>query len=152
VSAMHIYYRVIAAASCLALPLAAVAADSKAGAAKGVAMEPVSMGNVVQLVIALVVVLLAIAGVGWMVRRLGRFPAGTSGVLKVLGGLAMGQRERVVLLQVGDKQLLVGVAPGRIETLYVLDEPLAVADGAAPVMKGFSKRLSAAIKQRAATS
>jgi len=149
---MHLYHRIVAAVGCLALPLSAVAAEGKAGAAKGVAMEPVSMGNLMQLVIALVVVLLAIAGVGWMVRRLGRFPSGTSAMLKVLGGLTVGQRERIVLLQVGEKQLLVGVAPGRIQTLHVLDEPLPAADSGTAPMKSFSERLSAAIKHRAVAS
>lgn len=149
---MSLYYRIIAAVTCLILPLAAVAAAGKADAAKGAVMEPVSMGNLVQLVIALVVVLSAIVGVGWMVRRLGRFPAGAGAMLKVLGGLAVGQRERIVLIQVGEKQLLVGVAPGRIQTLHVLDEPLTVADSGAAPMKSFSERLSAAIKHRVAAS
>jgi flagellar protein FliO/FliZ len=30
-----------------------------------------------------------------------------------------------VLVQVGGKQLLLGVAPGRVNTLHVLDEPIA---------------------------
>ncbi len=32
--------------------------------------------------------------------------------------------ERVVLVQVGKQQLLIGVAPGRVSTLHVLDEPV----------------------------
>ena len=36
----------------------------------------------------------------------------------------MGARERVVLIQVGKQQMLLGVAPGRVQTLHVLDEPL----------------------------
>jgi flagellar protein FliO/FliZ len=41
--------------------------------------------------------------------------------MRVLGGVALGMREKVVLLQVGKKQLILGVTPGRIETLHVLE-------------------------------
>jgi flagellar protein FliO/FliZ len=45
--------------------------------------------------------------------------------MKVLGGLSVGQRERLVLVQVGDKQILVGVAPGSVQHVMAFDEPLA---------------------------
>jgi len=41
------------------------------------------------------------------------------GTVAMLGGVAVGSRERVVLLKVGDTQVLVGVAPGRVSTLHV---------------------------------
>ena len=43
---------------------------------------------------------------------------------KVLASLPVGTRERIVLMQAGDRQIVLGVAPGRINTLHVLDEPL----------------------------
>jgi flagellar protein FliO/FliZ len=44
--------------------------------------------------------------------------------MKVLGGISVGQRERLVLVQIGSKQLLVGVAPGSVNHVMVFDEPL----------------------------
>ncbi|WP_172600428.1 FliO/MopB family protein [Sulfurivermis fontis] len=64
----------------------------------------------------------------------------------MLGGVPVGQRERVVLIQVGNKQLLLGVAPGRVQTLHVLDEPInvtAVPSGG----ESFAERLTAALKK-----
>jgi flagellar protein FliO/FliZ len=68
--------------------------------------------------LALVIVLILIAA--WTLRRLNQFSAAHGGRLRILGGVSVGTRERVVLLQVGEKQLLLGVAPGRVETLHVL--------------------------------
>jgi flagellar protein FliO/FliZ len=42
----------------------------------------------------------------------------------VLADLPLGQKERAVLIRVGTKQILLGVAPGRVSTLHVLSEPV----------------------------
>ena len=58
----------------------------------------------------------------------------------------MGPRERVVLLQVGDTQLLLGVTPGRIQSLHVLDQPVSYSDIGTEA-SSFAGRLMAAIKR-----
>ncbi len=50
----------------------------------------------------------------------------------MVADLRLGPKERAVLLQVGGTQLLVGVAPGQINALHVLAEPLAAQAAAAP--------------------
>ncbi len=59
----------------------------------------------------------------WGLRKAAGFSgsAANAAKMRVLGGLALGMREKVVLLQVGKKQLVLGVTPGRIETLHVLE-------------------------------
>ncbi len=58
----------------------------------------------------------------WMVRKAGGLTSTTAGQMRILGGLSLGAKERVVLLQLGNKQLLLGVSPGRIEALHTLEE------------------------------
>jgi len=41
--------------------------------------------------------------------------------MRIVGGLSLGMREKVILLQVGKKQLILGVTPGRIDALHVLE-------------------------------
>ncbi|MEQ1529988.1 MAG: flagellar biosynthetic protein FliO [Methylococcales bacterium] len=41
--------------------------------------------------------------------------------MRIVSGISLGMREKVLLLQVGKKQLVLGVTPGRIETLHVLE-------------------------------
>lgn len=71
--------------------------------------------------LALLLVLAALMAFLWLLRRL----SGASGLgtrhLRILGGVSLGVRERVVLLQAGNKQLVLGVSPGRIQTLCVLE-------------------------------
>lgn len=72
--------------------------------------------------LALVVVLLAIFACAWVVRRLRTFGRPPSRQLAVLDDLAVGQKERVVLVGVGGKRLLVGVAPGSVNLLQILPD------------------------------
>lgn len=96
---------------------------SKAQSATTGITQPLSANYLIQYALGLVVVLVAVLSLVWILRRVGRLQSSAGGVLKTLGGLSLGARERVVLIQVGDAHLLLGVAPGRIETLYVLDHP-----------------------------
>ncbi|MDH3638090.1 MAG: flagellar biosynthetic protein FliO [Gammaproteobacteria bacterium] len=71
-------------------------------------------------VLALIIVL--IFGATWLLKRIGRFNRSADGLLSVVSVLPLGSRERIVLLQAGPRQLLLGVAPGRVSTLHIFDE------------------------------
>ena len=110
--------------------------------------DPVSTGYLGQLVVGLVIVLLCIIALAWVARRFNRLQSTPDGSLRILGGMSMGARERIVLVQVGTKQLLLGVAPGRINTLHTLDEPLeAVTDAHLQHGRGFAEKLATAINR-----
>ncbi len=128
----------------LALSVAVAVSPSAALAA-----DPSAVGGIVQTLLGLTAVLAAIVGVAWLLRRVGRLPAGAQSVIRVLGGASMGARERVVLVQVGETQMLLGVAPGRVQALHVFAQPVVIARGAAPTpASAFSERLMALLKQR----
>ena len=81
----------------------------------------VSTADVAQWLLALLAVLAIFAIAVWLLRKTGGFsPAGKS-QLALLGGLSLGMRERLVLVKVGDKQILLGVTPGRIDNLMTLE-------------------------------
>lgn len=128
---------------------AAVAADSASQKTiPSLTNEPVGLGNYLQMFFGLFIVVGLIVGMAWFMRRMGNMNGVTAGNLKVVGGVSVGQRERIVLVQAGEQQLLVGVGPGTIRTLHVLDEPISpVNQGAAPA-SGFAEKLHAAIKNR----
>lgn len=88
--------------------------------------DPMSSSYLLQLVIGLFVVLLCILALAWFAKKMNRFQSFSDGSLKIIGGISMGARERVVLLQVGEEQLLLGVSPGKINTLHVLDTPIEI--------------------------
>ena len=100
-----------------------------------------------QIVISLVLVLLIIFVSAWMLRRFGRFPGVADGQLKVLGALSVGQRERILLLQVGDEQILVGVTSSRISTLHHLNSPVEIPENAKSLSGSFAEKLTAAMQK-----
>ncbi len=81
-----------------------------------------SVGGIGQVMLSLLLVLAAIFVAAWLVRRL----RGAGGVrasrLQVVAQVSLGQRERAVVLQVGDQQLLLGVTGGQVNLLQVLPE------------------------------
>jgi len=100
-----------------------------------------------QIMLSLVLVLLIIFLAAWILRRYSRFPGVADGNLKVIGALSVGQRERILLLQVGQAQILVGVTSSKITTLHQLEEPVKVKDNV-PMSSQFSKRLQEALKPK----
>ncbi|MCF6345336.1 MAG: flagellar biosynthetic protein FliO [Thiomicrorhabdus sp.] len=100
-----------------------------------------------QIMLSLVLVLLIIFLAAWVLRRYSRFPGVADGNLKVIGALSVGQRERILLLQVGQAQILVGVTSSKITTLHELEELVQVKDNL-PLSSQFSKRLQDALKPK----
>ena len=85
-------------------------------------VEPFSLMNMLNMVMGLVVVVALILGLAWVLKKYGRLPVNNQVEMKVLGGLSLGTREKAVLVQVEGKRLLLGVAPGRVNTLHVMGE------------------------------
>ena len=80
----------------------------------------VSSGSIVQVILSLLFVLGAIVLVAWILKRI-NLPQNVAGsALKVVSGVAVGQRERIVLVEVNDTWLVVGVAPGRVTALHTM--------------------------------
>ena len=91
------------------------------------APHPVGIGGLGEVAFALIVVLAAIFVVAWVVRRMRLGGNRVAGGLDILADVPLGQKERAVLLKVGNQQILLGVAPGRVNMLHVLPEPLELA-------------------------
>jgi flagellar protein FliO/FliZ len=80
----------------------------------------ISAGSIAQSLMGLLAVLAVIAAAAWLVRRLAVAPGAPAGAIKVIAGAAVGQRERVVLVEVGGTWLVVGVAPGHVTALHAM--------------------------------
>jgi flagellar protein FliO/FliZ len=109
----------------------------------------VSSGGVVQIIFSLLLVLAVIVLVAWLLKRMNMVQQGHGNLLKVLGGVAVGQRERIVLVEIKDTWLVVGVGPNQIRTLHSLPKPEGV-DLSAPAQPGgdpgkFAAMLSSAL-------
>jgi|GEM_PF-214999 len=124
----------------LAAASAAVAAPQRAQ------ILPLNAERLLEMVLGLGVVLALIVLAAWVMRRVLRIQPSVNGRMRILGALSLGARERIVLLQVGGSQLVVGVAPGRIQTLHLLDEPLPVTPEEAEQTVSFQRQVRAALR------
>jgi flagellar protein FliO/FliZ len=61
--------------------------------------------------------------------------------------MSTGTRDRILLLQVGEEQILVGLTPGRIEKLHVMSQPIEVAEGE-QISTSFADKLNSLMSQR----
>ena len=86
-------------------------------------VSPVSFGGMVQVLLGLGLVLAAVAGSAWLLRRFSPGQIGAGGAVKVIGGVALGPKERLVLVEIGETWLVLGVAPGQVNTLHSLSKP-----------------------------
>lgn len=86
-----------------------------------------------QVVGSFVVVILLLVAVLVMLKRFNGIGSSISGDMRVISSVSVGQRERAVLLQVGEQQVLVGVGPGNVRTLHVFDEaPIQASEQSVP--------------------
>ncbi len=91
--------------------------------ASGVATATYSpAGQIIKMAIGLVIVLVMIFLLAWLARNYMGFNPSSNTSLKPLAGVLVGQKERVVLMQVGERQILIGVAPGQINLLHVIEK------------------------------
>ena len=87
------------------------------------AQEPpgaIGAGSFMQVFAGLALVLALVFGAAVLTRRLGRVPGLSNSAIRTVAAAAVGTRERVVLLEVGESWILVGVAPGQVRALATL--------------------------------
>lgn len=139
---------IICLAYCLGLSffsITGIAADSSE--AKMLTTSPVNTGAMLETLLGLVLVLACIAFLAWLLRRTGRFNSAASGEMKIIAGLSLGPRERAILLQVGEKQILVGVTAQQVQTLHVLEQPINTSKEQSETTS-FADRLQQIVQQR----
>lgn len=73
---------------------------------------------------ALTGVLLLIFAAAWLLRRLQQSQGGGRGHLRVVSVLPLSAKERVVLVQAGEEQVLMGVSSAGIQHLHTLSSPV----------------------------
>lgn len=123
----------------LLLPFSALAAEPAAQAAMPMAGSGIT-GQLLQLLLGLLLVVGLIFLLAWLMRRVQQLGPRGGQVIKVVASQALGPRDRLVLVQVGGEQLLLGLTPGRIAPLHVLKEPVHLPDGE-PASTEFAQRL-----------
>ena len=121
-------------------PVAAVSAAAE------IAPDPFSTEAVLQLILVLIFIIALILALAWFARRsMGGGQGGQQ--MRVIAGLPLSAREKVVLVEVGKEQILLGVAPGRVNLISRFEEP--VVNSSLPSSGAFGQRLAEALQKGA---
>lgn len=87
-------------------------------AARGATIEPLSVGNILTTIGALVLVLGVLMVSAWLLRRSRLALGGGSEPIEVLAQRSLGVKERVLLLHIAGQNILVGSAGGQLRKLH----------------------------------
>jgi flagellar protein FliO/FliZ len=92
----------------------------------GAPVSPLSAGSLAQLTLSLLLIVGLIFAISWLLKRFRIAVPNARGDMAVVDQVAVGPRERVVLVRVGDSQVLVGVGASGIVALTPLAAPIAL--------------------------
>ena len=90
---------------------------------------PLETDSLSSLSLTIGLIVLLLWGAVWVLRRMRPGVVTRSGDCAVLRSLALGPRERLLVVRVGAKQLVVGVGSTSVALLCELQEPLPPAQG-----------------------
>lgn len=111
-----------------------------------------TFGALFQGLLGLAIVLAALVGFFWFLRRFSPGQTGAQGVVKVVGGVMLGTRERLVVVEVGDTWLLLGVGGGQVTHLHNMPRPAGYVPPAAGhvsgALPGFADKLKDFLPKR----
>lgn len=112
------------------------------------AATPSSFITVLQVFFSLGLVLALIALVAWMMKRINTGHQSASSSLRVVSAVAVGPRERVVLVDVGDVRLVLGVANGQVTALHQMPRPEFSDEGNAALPTSFTDKLKQILEKK----
>ncbi|MFT4506374.1 flagellar biosynthetic protein FliO [Caballeronia sp. 15711] len=96
------------------------AAQIASGVGAGTAVPSLGVGAVLQTLLGLVIVIAFVFGCAWLARKFGVAGTKRTGLVKVIGGASLGNKERVSVVEIGDTWLVLGAAPGNVRLLHAM--------------------------------
>jgi flagellar protein FliO/FliZ len=115
--------RAACAATWFALHGAAAAAETSPLASAPAAVPTGALGGMFQVLPGLALVLLLIVACAWAAKRLNNGRLGGNPAIRFVASQSLGARERVVIVEVGQQWLVLGVSPGRVNQLTQMARP-----------------------------
>ncbi|MFK8016216.1 MAG: flagellar biosynthetic protein FliO [Gammaproteobacteria bacterium] len=102
--------------------------------------------GLIQITFNLLLVLGAIVILAWLFKRVQGIHQPAAGALRVSASLPLGPKERLLVVEVGDEQILIGASSSGLSRLHVLKTPLALPQNP-PLPESFKDRLTAALSK-----
>ena len=132
---------------------AAHAADVVRATTSTSAAAPTSPAGMLQVMVGLILVLGVLVVIAWGVKKAGVGKQAHGGAIKIVGGIHVGNRERIMVIEVADEWIVVGVTPTSITALSTMPRQEGVASSpASPLAKNFSTWLQQTVDKRKAAA
>ena len=122
-------------------PLSAFATETPASLP---ATPGIGGGDILSLGLSLIVVVSVIVALGWFYSRSRFVSGGGADLITIVASRPLGPKERLMIVEVADQQLLIGMTSTGASTLHVLDKPIEVA-AKTPAPGSFAGRLKSAL-------
>lgn len=107
--------------------------------------SPLSVGSLTQLTLSLIAIVALILVISWALKRLKLAGPRGSGEIAILDELSVGPRDRIMLIRVGESQVLVGVSAAGLVPLTPLAAPIVLKG--TPQPPAFAERLRDIMKR-----
>jgi len=127
----------------LLISLLLVSATADAEAVTGI----VGGSEVLSMVMSLVIIVAAILALAWLFSRSKLAATGGRDSIQIVASRALGTKERLLLVEVGDQQLLVGMTPTQVNTLHVFDGRVVEVEPQTMAGNGFAARLRTTLSE-----
>ena len=106
----------------------------------------IGSGDLLGVGIGMFIVVAVIVALGWLYSRSRFLGGGANDVINVVASRSLGPKERLIVVEVADQQLLVGMTATGVQTLHVLEKPVSVAE-VSTKPGGFAGRLRTALQE-----
>jgi flagellar protein FliO/FliZ len=108
-----------------------------------------STGGGIQVLMILIIVLGLMVAAAWLLKKFNATGATSGGAIKIIGGVAIGSRERIMVVEVADQWIVIGVTASNISALATMpkQEATLLPEDQTP-SNSFSSRLKQFIEKR----
>jgi flagellar protein FliO/FliZ len=96
--------------------------------------------------LSIVVVIAAILLVGWIYSKSRALSPSAGDIINIVATRALGPKDRLLVVEVADQQLLLGMTTAGVRTLHVFDKRVVIPEAAAPSLN-FAARLRASLQE-----
>ncbi len=88
---------------------------------------------IVQVLLSLLLVVGVIVLLSYLVKRLNLQSRAGSGAVRIISVVSIGAKDKLLLVEVGEEQLLLGSSPGNVQKLHLLEKPIDIHPKSEPV-------------------
>jgi len=107
----------------MTLPVVSIAANNDpVSLSPTLASSPINVSSILQVLSVLLIIIFIIIFISWLYKKYGLVNGSMGSNFRVVSAISLGGKEKAVILKVGDEQILVGVSPGYVRKLHVLNK------------------------------